>query len=153
MARFLDIRRILGLTQTEMAAALNCSQSNVSFLDRGQTITPDLARQLIDAAAALGVSLTFEHVYGTAQLPPPRRPLNSRFLTPHDWPRIGAELASRGWSLTALSGRFGVRVTTLAALFHGELDDPAHALGEALLELHASNAAPVAARGVTAKAA
>ncbi len=77
MSRFLDIRRVLGLTQAEMGEILDCTQSNITFLDRGQTITPNVARKLIEGAAVLGVKLSFEQIYGAERLPAPRIPAMS----------------------------------------------------------------------------
>jgi putative transcriptional regulator len=137
VARFLDIRRLLGLTQAEMAEVLGCVQSNVSFLDRGQALTPDIARRLIDGAAALGVALSYDHVYGQAQLPPPPVVRGTR-LQPREWERVCADLTRRGWTPLRLSSLFGVKVSVLSDLFHGELEDPPHALGTALLDLWTS---------------
>lgn len=145
MSRFLEIRRVLGLTQTEMADVLGCGQANVSFLDRGQTITPDSARKILDAAAALGVRLTWEHIFGAAVLPPPRV-TGARRLPAQDWRRIGAELRERGWSAVHLAARYGVGVSQVSDLFRGEIPDPPYALGVALINLHGSGEKASAAR-------
>lgn len=149
MGRFLSIRRLLGLTQAEMAEVLGCVQSNVSFLDRGQALTPEIAKRLISGAGALGVPLTYEHIYGGAQLPPPRVARATR-LQPRDWARICADLALRSWTPLRLSSVYGVKVSVLSDLFHGELEDPPHALGAALIDLwmsrkHATQATAQAA--------
>jgi putative transcriptional regulator len=144
MSRFADIRRVLALTQVEMAEILGCTQSNVSFLDRGQTITPDVAKKLVDAAALLGVKLTLDHVYGDGVLPLPRVVGQASRLQPHDWPRITAELRRRGWSVLQLAAHLGVGVAEVAKLFDGDEDDPRHALGAALLDLHRSGSRPAA---------
>jgi putative transcriptional regulator len=73
MGTFKDIRERLGLTQGEMAEALGCSQGNVSLLDRGQTVLPDMAKKLIAFAATKGVVLTYEDVYGPVRLPRPAK--------------------------------------------------------------------------------
>lgn len=59
------IRKALDATQTELAAALGCTQSNVSFYERGQTVPPDVARKLIEFAATKGKRLTFDDVYAS----------------------------------------------------------------------------------------
>ena len=73
MNSFRRIREHLGLTQTQLGEAIGMSQGNVSFLERGQTVLPDVARRLIDHAASLGYALTFDHVYGDAPLPAKRQ--------------------------------------------------------------------------------
>jgi transcriptional regulator with XRE-family HTH domain len=96
MSRFLEIRNLLGMTQIEMAEVLGCVQSNVSFLDRGQTITPEVASRLVDAARALGLGLTFDHIYATGQ-PLRLHEAVARAIT------ANASLAMEfvtGWSLT-----------------------------------------------------
>ena len=65
------IRERLRVTQAELAEAMGCSQSNVSFYERGQTVPPDAARALIEFAAARGLALSFDHIYGSAALPAP----------------------------------------------------------------------------------
>lgn len=71
MSTFKAIRQCLGVTQAEMSRALEMSQGNISFLERGQTVTPEVAKKLIAYAATLGVTLSYDHVYGDAELPPP----------------------------------------------------------------------------------
>jgi len=63
------IRERLGATQAELAVGMKCSQSNVSFYERGQTVPPHAAKALIAYAAIKGVVITFDHVYGNAELP------------------------------------------------------------------------------------
>lgn len=72
MHRFLAIRRLLGVTQHDMAAGLGLTQPRVSLLDRGATVTPETAGRLIAYAKQLGVELSYDQIYGSAQLPPPR---------------------------------------------------------------------------------
>lgn len=72
MSTFKAIRQCLGVTQADIARALNMSQGNVSFLERGQTITPATAKDLIAYAETLGIKLTYDQVYGAADLPSPR---------------------------------------------------------------------------------
>lgn len=52
-----------------MAGGMKCSQSNVSFYERGQTVPPDAARALIAFASDHGLSISFDHIYGAAELP------------------------------------------------------------------------------------
>ncbi len=70
MTPFEAIRRRLGVTQAEIAAALGMSQSNVSFYEKGQTVPPDAAAKLIAYAAGRGCPITYDNVYGAAELPP-----------------------------------------------------------------------------------
>jgi transcriptional regulator with XRE-family HTH domain len=131
MSRFSDIRALLGMTQQEMAEVLGCVPSNVSFLDRGQTITPAVANKLVDAAAALGVQLTFNDIYGTGPLPPaPRR---KRVTSAKDWRQVLQDLYSSGWTPLELAVHLGVRLAVIRALQQGELEDAPHAIGAALL--------------------
>ncbi len=138
MSRFLEIRTLLGMTQQEMAEVLGCVQSNVSFLDRGQTITPEVAGKLVEAGRALGVALTFDHIYGHGQLPAGRSRTAASEPAPKPWAELLADLAARGWTLVQISARIGVRVATVRALALGEVADAPHAIGELLLQLHAS---------------
>jgi putative transcriptional regulator len=64
MSKIKEIRERLGVTQQELAEGLNCTQGNVSFLEKGQTLLPDTAKLLIQYAKSKGVDLTFEDVYG-----------------------------------------------------------------------------------------
>jgi putative transcriptional regulator len=60
-----SIRTRLGLTQAALAEAIGCTQGNVGHYEiKGQTVPPDVARRLITYAATLGVTLTFDDVYG-----------------------------------------------------------------------------------------
>lgn len=68
---FKSIRVLLGLSQAGVATILGCTQGNVSFYERGQTVSPEVAKKLIDHAASIGITLTYDHVYGAAALPAP----------------------------------------------------------------------------------
>lgn len=69
VSTFKTIREKLGVSQEEMAAALDCSQGNVSLLDRGQTVMPDTAKKLIAFAATRGLTIGYEDVYGHVRVP------------------------------------------------------------------------------------
>lgn len=71
------IRERLGVTQAVLAEGMGCSQSNVSFYEKGQTVPPDAAKALIGFAANKGVPISFDHIYGGAELPPPADALAS----------------------------------------------------------------------------
>lgn len=66
------IRSRLGVTQAELAEALGVTQSNVSFYERGQAVPPPTAGKLIEFSRSRGLELSYDHVYGGAELPPPR---------------------------------------------------------------------------------
>lgn len=68
VSTFKSIRERLGVSQEEMAAALDCSQGNVSLLDHGQTVMPDTAKKLIAFAAKKGVAIGYEDVYGIVRV-------------------------------------------------------------------------------------
>lgn len=72
MNRVKAIRECLGVTQKQLGKALGMSQGNVGYLERGQTLMPEAAAKLIAFAGRLGVTLTYDHVYGDAELPPSR---------------------------------------------------------------------------------
>lgn len=63
------IRERLCVTQVELAVGMGCSQSNVSFYEKGQTVPPTAAKALIAFACSRGLSITFDHVYGDVELP------------------------------------------------------------------------------------
>lgn len=69
MHKVKSIRELLGLTQLELAQGLGCTQGNVAHYERGQTLPPHVAARLISFARRQGVRLTFDHIYGEAQLP------------------------------------------------------------------------------------
>ena len=57
------IRERLGVTQAELAKGMDCSQSNVSFYEKGQTVPPPAAKALIAFAARRGCIVTFDEIY------------------------------------------------------------------------------------------
>lgn len=63
MSNIKAIRTRLGVTQTELAKGLGCTQGNVGHYERGQGVPPDVARRLIDFAATLGHAISFNDVY------------------------------------------------------------------------------------------
>lgn len=63
------IRDRLRVTQAVLAEGMHCSQSNVSFYEKGQTVPPDSAKALIAFALDRGLAITFDHIYGDAELP------------------------------------------------------------------------------------
>ena len=62
------IRSLLGVSQSELATALEVSQGNVSFYEKGQTVPPSIAAKLIEYAKKKGFDITYEHIYGGAPL-------------------------------------------------------------------------------------
>jgi putative transcriptional regulator len=69
MNAFRSIRERLRVTQAVIAEAIGVTQGNVSFYERGQTVPPDIAGKLIAFAASRGLCITYDHVYGAAELP------------------------------------------------------------------------------------
>lgn len=70
MSRIREIRERLQMTQAAFGAAINCSQGNVGFYERGsQTIPVDRAEVLIDVAAKHGLRLSLDQIYGRKPLP------------------------------------------------------------------------------------
>lgn len=63
MSNIKAIRTRLGVTQTELAKGIGCTQGNVGHYERGQGMPPDVARRLIDYASELGHSITFNDIY------------------------------------------------------------------------------------------
>lgn len=61
---FKQLRQRLGMTQAELGEALGMSQMNVSLYERGQSLRPEVAKQLIDLAASRGVQIDFNVIYG-----------------------------------------------------------------------------------------
>lgn len=66
-----SIREKLGVTQSAMAEGLGCTQANVSFYERGQTVPPDAAKRLIAFAKTLGHEVTFDDIYRDVSEPIP----------------------------------------------------------------------------------
>lgn len=66
MSTFKSIRKRLQVTQAEIAEALGCSQSNVSFYEKGQTVPPPIAGKLIEFARSRGAELSFDDIYAAA---------------------------------------------------------------------------------------
>lgn len=71
MSTIKTIRSRLSLTQRGLADLLGCSQGNVANYEGGQTVPPAAASKLIEIAASRGLKITFDHVYGAAELPAP----------------------------------------------------------------------------------
>jgi len=63
MNTFKSIRQRLKATQAQIAEALDVTQGNISFYEKGQTVPPATAKKLIEFARARGVSLSFDDVY------------------------------------------------------------------------------------------
>ena len=63
MSNIKAIRTRLGVTQTELARGIGCTQGNVGHYERGQGMPPDVARRLIEFANTLGHVLTFNDIY------------------------------------------------------------------------------------------
>lgn len=70
MSTLKTIRDRLAVTQATLAEVMGCTQGNVSFYEKGQTVPPEAAKRLIDYARAKGLEITFDHIYGVAELPP-----------------------------------------------------------------------------------
>lgn len=59
------IRQRLGVTQEVLAKALDVTQGNVSFYERGQTVPPKVAKRLIEYASRSGVDISYDDIYGS----------------------------------------------------------------------------------------
>lgn len=64
MSTFKDVRQRIGATQQELADVFDCTQGNVSLLDKGQALDPAHAKRLIAFAASKGYAVTWEEIYG-----------------------------------------------------------------------------------------
>ena len=66
------IRTRLGLTQSALGDILGgVSQGSMSFYEKGEVaMPPPLAGKLIEFARGKGLTITYDHVYGEAELPP-----------------------------------------------------------------------------------
>lgn len=69
MSTFKAIRDRLDVTQAALAKAIGCTQGNVSFYEKGQTVPPEVARLLIAYAKTLGHHITFNDIYGEPGAP------------------------------------------------------------------------------------
>lgn len=63
---FKAIRKQLGVTQKVLADAIGCVQANITRSERCGTVSPAIARKLIDFCASRGLAITFDHIYGDA---------------------------------------------------------------------------------------
>lgn len=69
MSTIKAIRQRLGLTQSELAAGIGCTQGNIGhYENKGQTVPPDVAKRLIAFAASKGERIAYEDVYGPAEV-------------------------------------------------------------------------------------
>ena len=60
------VRRLLGLSQADFAVAIDVSQGNVSHYEgQRQSVPPDVANRVIEAANTRGVTVTFNDIYGS----------------------------------------------------------------------------------------
>jgi putative transcriptional regulator len=58
-----SIRRLLKMTQGQLAKHLGMSQANISNYERGQPVPPDVAAKLIELARSQGKELTYDNIY------------------------------------------------------------------------------------------
>jgi putative transcriptional regulator len=59
------IRKLLKLSQAELAKLIGCTQSNIGHYEsKGQRIRQEIAQRIVAVAKAKGVSITFEDIYG-----------------------------------------------------------------------------------------
>jgi putative transcriptional regulator len=66
MTKFESIRRLLGLSQAEVAVVVGKTQSNISMYEkRRQKVPVPVAQRLLAHAASLGVNLTLDEFYST----------------------------------------------------------------------------------------
>ena len=64
------IRRRLGMTQQQLANGLGCSQAVITkYENGGSEPSPEMVEKLIAFCASYGLCITFDHVYGDAELP------------------------------------------------------------------------------------
>lgn len=68
MSAIKTIRERLKLTQAAFAEGIGCTQGNVVHYERGQTVPPAAARRVIDFCAQRGLTITFDHIYGAAEI-------------------------------------------------------------------------------------
>lgn len=58
------IRLKLDMTQQALADGIGCTQGNIGHYERGQTIPPDRAIQIIKFAKKHGVKVSMDEIYG-----------------------------------------------------------------------------------------
>ena len=56
------------MTQAALACALQVSQGNISHYEKGQGVPPSVAKRLIAYAGSLGHAISFEDIYGPADI-------------------------------------------------------------------------------------
>ena len=59
-----------------------------------------------------------------------------------DWSQLLNDMRDRKWTQKLLADHCGVSQSTISALATGDTTSPTYALGDALRQLHASNAVP-----------
>lgn len=73
MSKFKNIRLQLGVTQAAIAEGMGCTQGNVSFYEKGQTVPPEAAGRLIAFAKDRGVHLSYDDIYTDPELAEPAK--------------------------------------------------------------------------------
>lgn len=64
MNKIRHIRQMLGMSQEQLGKAIGVTQGNVSHYEAQlQNVPPDVARRVIQAAAARGGVVTFNDIY------------------------------------------------------------------------------------------
>lgn len=74
MSTIKTIRERLKLSQAAFAEGIGCTQGNVGHYERGQTVPPDAAARVIAFCAKRGLVVTYDHIYGAAELDPQAPP-------------------------------------------------------------------------------
>ncbi len=64
MSPLKKLRTRLGMTQQAMADGIGCTQGNIGHYERGQTIPPERAIQIIGFAKRHGVKVSMDEIYG-----------------------------------------------------------------------------------------
>lgn len=64
MSPLKKLRTQLGMTQQAMADGIGCTQGNIGHYERGQTIPPERAIQIISFAKKHGVKVSMDEIYG-----------------------------------------------------------------------------------------
>ncbi|WP_415246195.1 helix-turn-helix transcriptional regulator [Thauera sp.] len=63
-----SIRKRLGMTQAEFAAAIKVSQGSVSHIETGrQAVSPAVAGRIIQTASQRGIGVTYDDIYNNLQ--------------------------------------------------------------------------------------